>query len=524
MNALPPVIFEADNFSVRFGARMRLVDLTLRLRVGEVLTVLGRQDSGRDILRDALMGTLPRTVDKAGALNIAEGDKHGLRLAYIGSPSARALAPHAPAKDQLARAVAGAKELELDDAETELQLAFERLPGAPPVSRLLYAPGELSLRELAFAFLALALAKNPNFVIADEITAGLDPAEASEILDLLSKEQMARRFALICFTGDPVVPLRLGGRIAVLRDGRLVEEGPVQRIAGPQANAYSQSLFRAVPCVGRASESTRPSPRSEPLLQVRSILLEKPAKRGVWAGEGITFDLRRGASLALVGKNGTGRRTLIRAILGLAPIWQGRVVFDAVDMGVLSPDMRARLRQRVAFISGDESVLDARMTAYETVVEPMRAHIAMGHKEMVETAGAMLRRVGLGDMPRNRRVAELSALDRRRIQVARGLAGGPQLVVLFEPLMGLDAPAQGLILDLLKDFRREEGAAFIVITANFAVAEALAEDALVIREREIIERGPIAEILRAPKEAHTAALIAAATIREHPLSQTSPQG
>ncbi len=164
------------------------------------------------------------------------------------------------------------------------------------------------------------------------------------------------------------------------------------------------------------------------------------------------------------------------------------------------------------------------MTVYETIIEPMRAHIHMGQKENLLTAEAMLKRVGLGDMPRKRRIAALSILDRRRVQIARALAGGPHLVVLYEPLIGLDAPGQALVLDLLKDFRQREGAAFMVVTANFAVAEALAEDALIIREREIIERGPVAEILRAPKEPHTAALIAAVSPTEQTLPPNAPQG
>jgi peptide/nickel transport system ATP-binding protein len=524
MSELPPVLFEADNFSVRQGGRLLLADLTLRLRAGEVLSVLGRQDCGCEALRDAIMGRLPRAAETSGALNLAEGDPRGLRLAYVASPGALALAPHAPAKEQLISTVARARELEPEDAERALALSLECLTGAPSIDRLAHTPGDLSQRELAFAFLGVALAKEPNLLLTDEPNAGLDPTDASEIMDVLAREQTARGFAVLCLTRDPGVPVQLGGRVAVLRDGRLVEEGPVQRIAGPQANAYTQSLFRAAPRLGRRGDSIRVSPRSEPLLQVRSIQLEKPIRKGVWASEGITFDLRRGASLALVGKMGSGRRTLVRAVLGLAPIWQGRVIFDAVDMGVLSPEMRAKLRQRVAFISGDESVLDERMTAYETVIESMRVHIAMRRKEMLETAEAMLRRVGLGEIARDRRVANLSVLDRRRVQIARALASGPQLVVLFEPLAGLDAPGQALILDLLKAFRRQEDAAFIVITANFAVAEALAEDTLIVREREIIERGPIAEVLRAPKEPHTAALIAAVAAPEQPLSPVPAQG
>ena len=523
--ALPATVFELDNFSVMLDGRLLLADLTLNAKTGEILTVLGRHGSGRETLRDVLAKMLPREAEISGTLTRGERINGKLpRFAYLANASLTALAPHARAEGQLARVLARAEHLTNAEAETDLRVALERLPGAPSPERLQLRPNALSPRERVFSFLALALAQRPDAVLADDVTTGLDPTEADEFLNLLLQEHSRQGFALIYFTGDPHVPARLGGRVAVLREGRLVEEGPAERLASPRAHAYTQSLFRAVPRLGRAGEAARVSPRSEPLLQVRSLVFDRPDKRIVAAPEGITFDLRRGASLALIGKRGSGRRSIVRAVLGLSRRWQGRIIFDAVDMGILSPEMRARLRQRVAFITGDDGVLDPRMTVYETVIEPMRAHIHMGKAENLLTAEAMLKRVGLGDMPRKRRIAALSILDRRRVQIARALAGGPHLVVLYEPLIGLDAPGQALVLDLLKDFRQREGAAFMVVTANFAVAEALAEDALVIREREIIERGSVAEILRAPKEPHTAALIAAVSPAEQTLPPDTPQG
>jgi len=521
---MPAIIFAADNLSVRSKGRMLLYELTLDAKAGEILTVLGRHGSGRETLRDVLAKQLPRDADTSGTLTLGGfGDGKEPRFAYLASPSLIALAPHATMESQLSRALARASGIPLKEAELAMRMSLERFSNTPTAAHLNLRPNAHSLRERALALLALGLAQKPNAVIADDIVSGLDPTEADEILDLLLKEQATSKFALIYFTGDPQVAVRLGGRVAVLRDGRLIEEGPAERMSGPRANAYTQSLFRAVPKLGKSTEGPRASPRSEPLLQVRSIVFDRPAKR-TKPPEGITFDLRRGGSLALVGKRGSGRRSIMRAVLGMSRLYYGRIIFDAVDMGVLSPAMRARLRQRVAFISGEGGVLDPRMTVYETVIEPTRAHIAMGRAENLQTAEAMLKRVGLGDMTLKRRIASLSVLDRRRVQVARALAGGPQLVVLYEPLLGLDAPGQALVLDLLKDFRRNEGAAFVTITANFAVAEALAEDALIVRDRKIIERGPIAEILRAPKEPHTAALIAAVSPPEQALSQDGPQG
>ncbi len=350
MNAETPAnVFEMDNFSVMLAGRLLLADLTLSAKAGEILTVLGRHGSGRETLRDVLAKMLPREAEISGTLTLGERINGKLpRFTYLANASLAALAPHAGAEGQFARILARVEHLTKAEAETDLRVALERLPGAPSPERLQLRPSALSPRERVFSFLALALAQHPDAILADDVTSGLDPTEADEFLGLLLQEQSRNGFALIYFTGDPHVPARLGGRVAVLRDGRLVEEGPTERMASARAHAYTQSLFRAVPRLGRTGEAARVSPRSEPLLQVRSLVFDRPDKRIVTAAEGITFDLRRGASLALIGKRGSGRRTIVRAVLGLSRRWQGRIIFDAVDMGILSPEMRARLRQRVA--------------------------------------------------------------------------------------------------------------------------------------------------------------------------------
>ena len=522
----PATIFEAEDLSVLSpgAGRTLLSNLSLQMKAGEILTVLGRKDSGRETLRDVLAQLLPSDAVISGKLLLGERINGKLpRFAYLASPSLPALSPHAPAAGQLVRVLARRTRLTRAGAEADLALALGRLSGAPSFERLQTRPSALSKRERALAYFALALAQTPDAVLADDVVAGLDPPEAEDLLALLLKERERYGFALIYFTGEPQIPLRLGGRVAVLRDGNLVEEGPVERLSSPRAHAFTQALFQAVPRLG-SSETPRASPRSEPLLQVRSLVFDKPKDRNARMPEGLTFDLRRGASMALVGEHGSGRRDIVRAVLGLIPLYHGRIIFESVDLGILSPEMRAMLRRRVAFITGDENALDPRLTVYETVSEPVRAHFDLGDEENRRAAETVLKRVGLGDMPPRKRIVELSVLDQRRLQIARALAGGPHLVVLHEPLAGLDALGQALVLDLLKEFRRQEGAATIVITANFAVAEALAEEIFIVRNREIIERGPVTELLRVPKEAYTAALIAAVSPQTASLSPGTTEG
>jgi len=511
MNAAAPhLLFAAEGLTVCAAADAApvLEDISLKVRAGDIVTVLGREDAGGDVLKAVLAGFDLRRSERSGTFTIGALDGgRPARIVYLPA-AAETLAPHASVGGQLTRVLARRQRIPLGSAREELALALTRLTDAPTLERLKARPARVPPLPLAASVLALALAQHPDAIVAGDPAKILDPGETEALIALLLKEHARAKFALVYFTGDPSIAIRLGGRIVVLRDGKVIEEGPAAKLASGHAHPYTQSLFRAVPRID-AGAAAQPAPRSEPLLQIRSFAFEKPNKFD--PAKGITFDLRRGASLALVGERGSGRRALARAVLGLAPLRQGRIIFDSVDIGLLSPTMRSRLRRRVVFVTGDDEVLDPRMNVRETVVEPLASHMNLGAAQNEKTAAAALRRVGLGDMPLTRRPDELNAVDRRRLQVARAIAATPTLVVLYEPVAGLDALGAALVLDLLREFRAREGVTYLLITANFAVAQALADDALVIKDRAIVERGAVAEIVRKPQDPYTKGLIAAVT-------------
>jgi peptide/nickel transport system ATP-binding protein len=280
----------------------------------------------------------------------------------------------------------------------------------------------------------------------------------------------------------------------------------VARLASGQTHSYTQTLFR-----GSAPEE-RPLPdrsaaRGEPLLRVQAVQLGPRGK--VKSRDVINFELRRGASLALIGEIGSGRRSFVRALLGMDPVAAGRVVFDQVDIGVLSPVMLARLRRRVSFITGDDDALDPRMTISDTVSEPLRAHLAMPRDLIAHNRDAAMKRVGLAALPGNRTVASLPLFDRRRLQIARAIVSQPLLAVVDEPLRGLDAFAQSVVRDLLRNFRSNEGPAMLFVTSDFGLARAFCEDGFVFKDGRVVERGPMATLLRTPQDPHTRKLLEA---------------
>jgi peptide/nickel transport system ATP-binding protein len=235
------------------------------------------------------------------------------------------------------------------------------------------------------------------------------------------------------------------------------------------------------------------------VLQVQGVQLAAPGK----PGDKLTFELRRGGSLALLGEEGSGRRALTRVLLGLDPIAAGRIVFDQVDIGILNSGMMSRLRRRIAFVTGDDDALDPRLTLHDTVAEPLRAYLRMPGEQIARNRDAALKRVGLAALPGNRTVASLSRFDRRRLQIARAIVGAPLLAVIDEPLRGLDAFAQSVVRDLLRSLRTQENPAFLVITASFPLVQDFCEDAFVFKDGRIVERGTVASLTRGAKEDYT---------------------
>ena len=209
----------------------------------------------------------------------------------------------------------------------------------------------------------------------------------------------------------------------------------------------------------------------------------------------------------------------MRAALGIDPVAEGRIVFDAVDLRILSRSMTARLRRRIAFVDGSDAALDPRLTIRDTVDEPLRANLNMSRELLDGHREAALGRVGIGSLPEDRLVATLSTFDKRRLQIARAMVSLPQLVVLDAPLQGLDVLERGVIAELLRDLRRREGPVFLLITHDFAVAQALAEEGFVLQDGRVIERGPLFEMTRAPRQAHTSMLVKAALGHAESVSQ-----
>jgi peptide/nickel transport system ATP-binding protein len=499
----------------RAGApRAEIEDISLALRPRDRLILLGEAGSGSGAILRLLAGVPGSGAKVSGTIRVREQAGQALaktpaldlRTAYLPGPHANVLNPHESVRSQLSLVIARKLRQPKTSAAAELDLALQRLPGAPSAQALDHPPARVAPEALAAGLLAAAVAQTPELLLADDPLGELSPAHAQAFASVLKAEQERLGFALLYGAMRADATRLLGGNLIVLRSGRLVEEGPVSRLATAQSHSYTQALFRAS-MPGDGMDSGRAAARGEPLLRVQGVQLKQPGKSK--DREKITFELRRGASLGLIGEIGSGRRPLARALLGMEPVAAGRIVFDQVDIGVLSSAMMARLRRRVSFITGDDDALDPRMTIFDTVSEPLRAHLAMPRDLMAHNRDAALKRVGLAALPGGRTVASLSPFDRRRLQIARAIVSQPLLAVIDDPLHGLDAFAQSVVRDLLRNFRSNEGAAILFITSDFGLARAFCEDGFVFRDGRIVERGRMSDLLRAPQDPHTRKLLEA---------------
>jgi peptide/nickel transport system ATP-binding protein len=503
------------------GTEPELERFSLRLNAGETVILLGDADSGKDIVLRVLNGE--RSDGISGTIRFGESDakpaakkpRAPFRIAWLPAVASRPFSPVASVASQLTRIVARKLDCPRGAARAELRGALARLTGAPSFELLDCPVAQLDDVSLSWGLLASACATAPGLLLCDHPFIDISPAAAQALTMALRAEQERLGFAILYAARGPQTVARIGGRTIVLRQGRVVEENDAAHLMSGQTHAYTQALFKALPQPA-TGKPTRPGARGEPLLQVHGLVLRPDPKRKTQrTRDQMSFELRRGASLALVGENGSGRRDLMRAVLGLERK-PGRILFDAVDLNLLSEAMTLRLRRRVAFVTGADDALDPRMTLWDTVDEPLRAHLTLSRELTAGYREAALKRVGLASHDGRRTVAALSPFDRRRLLVARAIVGAPLLVVVDEPLRGLDAVAQTTMRDLLADFRVERQAAFLVITSDFAVARALADEAMVFEGGRVVERGPIRSLLANPRESATKALIDAAAFQGLP--------
>ena len=392
-------------------------------------------------------------------------------------------------------------------------LRLVQLPDAE--SRLGAYPHQLSGGQRQRVMIAMAIANDPDVLIADEPTTALDVTIQAHILGLLRELRERLGMALLLITHDLTIVGKMTERVCVMTQGEIVEAGPTAAVFDRPRHAYTRRLLAAEPkgSAAPADPAARIVVEAEATrvwFPIRSAVLRR-VRSYVKAVDGVSFAVRAGATLGLVGESGSGKTTLGLAVLRLVAS-QGRIRFAGQDVTRLSQRRLRPLRREMQIVFQDPfSSLSPRLSAGQILEEGLQVHrlaaTAAERRRLIETA---LAEVGLDPQSADRYPHEFSGGQRQRIAIARALVLKPRLVVLDEPTSALDMSVQAQIVDLLRDLQRRRGLAYLFISHDLRVVRALAHHILVMKDGRIVEYGPTEHIMTTPQHPYTRSLMAAA--------------
>ncbi|MBB1158026.1 MULTISPECIES: dipeptide ABC transporter ATP-binding protein [Amycolatopsis] len=496
-------------------------DVSLRVGAGEIVAVVGESGSGKSTTAHAAIGLLPRggrvrrgqiTFGGRDLTTLSEKDWRRIRgtgIALVPQDPTVSLDPVRRIGEQVAEVLLIHRLAARNEAAARAVELLRRAGVDRPESRARQYPHELSGGLRQRVLIAIALAGRPRLIIADEPTSALDVTVQKEILDHLAKLAADDGTAILLITHDLGVAADRAGRIAVLSEGRLVEEGPARELLAAPTQDYTRRLLAAAPSLSREPLRPRRAEGPEVLLSVDSVSKTFASSRAgaVQAVDDVSFQLTRGRTLALVGESGSGKTTTARLVVGLETPTAGTVSFAGQDVTRLSPAGLRRLRRRFQLVyQNPYASLNPRFSIADVIGEPLRAFRVGGRAGRV---AELADQVALPSSVLRRKPAELSGGQRQRAAIARALALRPDLVVLDEPVSALDVSVQAQILNLLVDLQDELGLTYLFITHDLAVVREIADQVGVMRQGKLLELGPADDVLLRPRVQYTRDLLAA---------------
>ncbi|WLP92889.1 ABC transporter ATP-binding protein [Gordonia sp. NB41Y] len=530
-------LVEVRDLHISFGGREIVKGVSFTVEPGECLAIVGESGSGKSVTARTLIGLTGdgARIDAAAVefggrslLGLSDRQWRSIRgseigfvlqdalvsldqLRTVGAEIGEALSAHRGRDGgRLGRTERHERVVELLD-----------LVGVPePRVRARQRPYELSGGQRQRALIASALANDPTLVIADEPTTALDATVQAQILEVLA-EAKERGNGIILISHDLAVVGRLADRVAVMRDGEIVEAGTVDEVLRNPQHEYTRGLLASVP--SRASKGTlltsgatlpAPAPVDDaqpPAVRVRDLRKTFTGKNATEraAVAGVSFDLAPGRTLGIVGESGSGKTTTARIVLGLTTPDSGTVELNGQPWSGLSDKQRRDRRNQISVIYQDPlSSFDPRWTVEHVLTDALRVTGLRGAAADARVS-ELLDHVGLSDGFRTRHPLKLSGGQRQRVAIARALAPEPSVIVCDEPVSALDVSIQARILDLLATLQAETGVALLFISHDLGVIHHISDDILVMRGGEVVEYGAADDVFERPQHEYTRELLAA---------------
>ncbi|MFD7908533.1 dipeptide ABC transporter ATP-binding protein [Kitasatospora sp. NPDC059747] len=516
-------LIDVAGLDVRFGTGGGQVHAvrgaSLSLDAGRCLALVGESGSGKSTFARSLLGLAgPTAAVTAQRLRICGDDARkfgprdwravrGRRIGLVAQDALVALDPLRPVGREIAESLLTHRTVPRRDAGAVVVDLLTRVGVPEPAERARAYVHQLSGGLRQRALIASALAADPAVLIADEPTTALDAAVQSRILALLG-ELKAAGTGVLLISHDLAVVEALADEVAVMKDGRVVESGPVGEVLDRPRHAYTRSLLAAVP--GGHPRAARPSSGTgRPVLRAEGVgkHYQGPRRSRRTAVEQVSFTLHAGEALGLVGESGSGKSTLARIALGLLAPDTGEVRLDGEPWSTLPERARRARRHAIQLVPQDPlSAFDPRWTVARIIDEALGA-AGTARAERHDRTVRLLRQVGLPEELLERRPLALSGGQRQRVAIARALAPGPRVLVCDEPVSALDVSVQAQILDLLRELQDSLGLATLFVSHDLAVVREVCTRVMVMRAGRVVESGPVEEVLATPSHPYTAELL-----------------
>ena len=519
------------------GTRTLIDGVSLDLRKGEILGLVGESGSGKSLLCRSLVRLLPSSLLKieSGSIRlegrelteISDAEMLEVRGGEIGmifqNPTSH-LDPVMRIGDQIAEGIRYHQGLKVREARIAATEILEQVGFPDPKRQYDSYPHEFSGGMRQRAMIGVALSCNPKILIADEPTTALDVTIQAQILRLLIDIRNKRGLSIILITHDLGIVAQTCDRIAVMRSGRLLEQGPKRIILSRPENPYTIDLINSHPSLPDEAAMTRPEPTrpersAKPLLEIDDLCVDFRVGGGFYRGSGaktisavsgVSLQVMPGETIGIVGESGSGKSTLARAVLGLTPISSGHITFDGVDLTQQKSAGLAKLRRETAMVFQDPfNALNPRLTIGQTLAEVLKIQGKVAKANIPARIGELLDLVGLEREFADRKPRSMSGGQCQRAGIARALAVDPKLIIADECVAALDVTIQAQIIDLFRELTRRMNLTLIFIAHDLAIVRNLCERTVVMYRGEIVEEGRSQEIFSRPKHAYTAALIAA---------------
>ncbi|ERS13988.1 microcin C ABC transporter ATP-binding protein YejF [Alcanivorax sp. PN-3] len=521
-------LLELEQLTVRFGDTAPVVDrVSLKLERGRMLALVGESGSGKSLTAMSILDLLPASatreakalrLDDENLLAWSETERRRLRGGRIGTifqEPLTALNPLHTVEKQIGETLRIHQGLSGAAARQRSLSLLSQVELPASEAMLSRYPHQLSGGQRQRVMIAMALANDPELLIADEPTTALDVTVQETIMDLLKRLQHERNLGILLISHDLGLVGRFAEDVAVMHQGKVVECGPSEQVLSQPQAEYTRHLIDAEPS-GTAVPVAADAPT---LLRADDLEVSFKGSRRGWFGpreetravDRISFQLRRGETLGVVGESGSGKSTLALALLRLVAC-QGRVVLLDQDLTRLRGGALRPWRRHMQVVFQDPfGSLNPRLTVLRAVEEGLRVHQPdLSRDQRRERVRQLLREVGLDPGALERYPHEFSGGQRQRIAIARALIMKPDLLILDEPTSALDRSVQAQVLDLLRDLQHRHGLSYLFISHDLKVVRALSHRLLVMRQGQVVEHGDTETVFQRPAHDYTRTLIDAA--------------